>query len=62
MHSCTMYGQRKVRAYRGEVKALFDLLGDDHDLRVVHAILVERPASVGAARQFKGGLDLIERR
>jgi hypothetical protein len=60
MHSCTMYGQR--RCAHIVAKALFDLLGGDHDLRVVHAILVERPASVGAARQFKRGLDLIERR
>lgn len=51
-----------LRSYRSEVKTLSDLLGDDHDLTVMRAILLERPASLSHARKLEGVLGLIEHR
>lgn len=51
-----------LRAYRGQVKHLSDLLGDDHDLTVLRAILSENPTSLGAARNLDTILTVIDRR
>jgi CHAD domain-containing protein len=51
-----------MRAYRGALHNLSELLGDDHDLILLREILRERPETLRGARNLERMASLIERR
>lgn len=51
-----------LRAYRRSLKRLSDRLGDDHDLTVMRAIVLEHTNAFSDARDLRDTLSLVERR
>jgi len=51
-----------MRAYRGSLHSLSELLGDDHDLIVLRELLREQPDALRGARNLERMLSVIERR
>lgn len=53
---------RVMRGYRDSLRSLNELLGDDHDLSVLHNTLLEDTEAFGGDRERQILLDLIDRR
>jgi hypothetical protein len=51
-----------LKARRNSLKDLADLLGDSHDLAVLHETLTASPKAFGPKRQLQTVLGLMERR
>jgi len=51
-----------LNQFRQETHRLSDLLGDDHDLAILHQTLTEQPAAFGPERRLEAFVGLIDRR